>query len=187
MTRPRPMPTSPARWLSDPQPPTRASQPGAPYCDRTGWCLCTTIRWSQRRCNDPATSAGCRRRHTPATARLGQPTLVHHWLNIMKTYAKALIGLSFLGTLNALCLTSLFVRTKWAEHVSSVCDINSYASCTSVITNPHALFLGVPVCSIALIVYPVLIGLGFAALKRQRTRDIFYAASILSAMGLMLN
>lgn len=105
----------------------------------------------------------------------------------MKKYAKALIGLSSIGALNALYLTTLFVRTKWDEHVSSVCDINSYTSCTSVITNPHALFLGVPVCSIALIVYPILIGLGFAALKRQRTRDIFFAASILSAMGLMLN
>jgi len=105
----------------------------------------------------------------------------------MKTYAKALIGLSSVGALNALYLTTLFVRTKWQEHVSSVCDISSYASCTSVITNPHALFLGVPVCSIALIVYPILIGLGFAALKRRKTRDLFYASSIISAMGLMLN
>jgi uncharacterized membrane protein len=105
----------------------------------------------------------------------------------MKFYAKALIGLSTVGALNALYLTTLFLRTKWQEHVSSVCDINAYTSCTSVITNPHALFLGVPVCSIALVVYPVLIALGFAALKRRKTRDIFYAASILSAMGLMLN
>lgn len=105
----------------------------------------------------------------------------------MKNYAKAIIGLSSVGTLNALYLTSLFVRSKWQEHVSSVCDINATTSCTSVITNPHALFLGVPVCSIALVVYPVLIALGFAALRRPRTRDLFYAASILSAMGLMLN
>ena len=105
----------------------------------------------------------------------------------MKKYAKALIGLSSLGAVNALYLTTLFLRTKWQEHVSSVCDMSSYASCTSVITNPHAQFLGVPVCSIALIVYPILVGLGVAALRRQKTRDIFYAASILSAMGLMLN
>ncbi len=51
----------------------------------------------------------------------------------MKKYAKALIGLSCIGALNA-HLTTLFVRTKWEEHVSSVCDMNSYASCTSVIT-----------------------------------------------------
>ncbi len=105
----------------------------------------------------------------------------------MKKYAKAIIVLSSIGALNALYLTSLFIRTKWQEHVSSVCDINSYTSCTSVITNPHALFLGVPVCSIALVVYPVLIALGVAALKREKTRNVFYVASILSAMGLMLN
>jgi uncharacterized membrane protein len=105
----------------------------------------------------------------------------------MKKYAKAIIVLSSIGALNALYLTSLFIRTKWQEHVGSVCDINSYASCTSVITNPHAQFLGVPVCSIALVVYPVLIALGVAALKRQATRNLFYVASILSAMGLMLN
>jgi len=105
----------------------------------------------------------------------------------MKSYAKALIGFSSLGTLNALYLTTLFVRTKWQEHVSSVCDINATTSCTSVITSPFALFLGVPVCSIALVVYPALVALGIYALRRQKTRDLFYAASILSAMGLMLN
>jgi len=105
----------------------------------------------------------------------------------MRKYAKALIGLSFIGALNALYLTTLFVRTRWSEQAGSICDINAYASCSSVITNPHALFLGVPVCSIALLVYPILMGLGFAALRRHKTRDVFYAASILSAMGLMLN
>jgi len=105
----------------------------------------------------------------------------------MKRYAKALIGFSALGTLNALYLTILFLRTKWAEHVSSVCDINATTSCTSVITSPFARFLGVPVCSIALIVYPLLIALGIAALRRRRTRDLFYGASLLAAMGLMLN
>lgn len=105
----------------------------------------------------------------------------------MKNYAKAIIGLSSVGALNALYLTTLFLRTKWDQQTSSVCDISSTTSCTSVITSPFAHFLGVPVCSIALIVYPVLIALGVAALVRQRTRNLFYATSILSAMGLMLN
>ncbi len=105
----------------------------------------------------------------------------------MKNYARAIIGLSAVGTLNSLYLTILFLRSKWQENVSSVCDINATTSCTSVITNPHALFLGVPVCSIALIVYPVLIVLASLTLRREKTRDLFYATSILSAMGLMLN
>jgi uncharacterized membrane protein len=105
----------------------------------------------------------------------------------LKTYAKAIIGLSSVGALNALYLTTLFVKAKWGTPTSSVCDINATTSCTAVITSPYALFLGVPVCSIALIVYPLLIALGVAALKRRKTRDLFYAASILSAMGLMLN
>lgn len=107
--------------------------------------------------------------------------------NTLKSYAKAIIGLSSVGTLNALYLTILYVQNKWGTPAGSVCDINATTSCASVITSPYALFLGVPVCSIALIVYPVLIALGIAALKRETTRGLFYATSILSAMGLMLN
>lgn len=105
----------------------------------------------------------------------------------MKFYAKTIAVLSSLGTLNALYLTSLFVRSRWQANASSVCDFNATVSCTSVITSPYALFLGVPVCSIALLVYPVLIGLAITALRRQRTRNLFYATSLLSAMGLTLN
>jgi len=110
-----------------------------------------------------------------------------HGERTVKNYAKAIIGLSLLGTLNALYLTSLFVHNKWGAPASSVCDINSTVSCSNVIASPYALFLGVPVCSIALVVYPILIWLGLAALRREKTRDLFYAASILSALGLMLN
>jgi uncharacterized membrane protein len=106
---------------------------------------------------------------------------------MVKGPAKAIIALSALGTLNAAYLTSLFVRNKWMEAASSVCDVRETVSCTSVITSPYALFFGLPVCSIALLVYPVLIWLGAAALRRPRTRDLFFAAAILSAMGLMLN
>lgn len=105
----------------------------------------------------------------------------------MRTYAKAIIALSVFGALNALYLTVQFVRNKWGAGASSICDFNSEASCTSVITSPYALFLGMPVCTIALMVYPLLAGLGIAALKRAQTRNLFYAASILAAMGLMLN
>lgn len=105
----------------------------------------------------------------------------------MKNYGKAIIGLSAVGVMNALCPTILFARTNWQEHVSSVCEVPATTSCTSVITNPHAVFLRAPVGSIALIVHPVLIAPGFAGLRRQQTRDVFDATSILSAMGLTLN
>lgn len=105
----------------------------------------------------------------------------------MKRYAKAIIGLSLLGTLNALYLTVLFARAKWGTPSPGVCDINATTSCTTVIASPFALFLGVPVCSIALLVYPILVALGVAALRRPRTRDLFFTTSVISAMGLMLN
>lgn len=105
----------------------------------------------------------------------------------MKTYAKAVIALSIFGAANALYLTVLFAQNTWGEAAKSFCDFNSEASCTDVITNRYSQFLGVPVCTIALLVYPILAGLGYAALKRSRTRNLFYTASILSAMGLMLN
>jgi len=105
----------------------------------------------------------------------------------LKFYAKAIVFLSSVGTLNALYLTSMFVRNRWHASGPGVCDFNATVSCTSVITSPYALFLGVPVCSIALLVYPALVALAVAALRRARTRDIFYVTSLLSAMGLMLN
>ncbi len=105
----------------------------------------------------------------------------------VKTYAKAILSLSILGALNAAYLTGLFAQATWGASARSFCDVSSEVSCTSVLTSPYALFLGAPVCSIALLVYPALAAIGYAALKRTRTRNLFYSASILSAMGLMLN
>lgn len=105
----------------------------------------------------------------------------------MKFYARAIAVLSSLGTLNALYLTTLFLRNRWQAPAPSVCDFSETVSCTKVITSPSALFLGVPVCSIALLVYPALIIIAVAALRREKTRDLFYLSSLVSAMGLMLN
>jgi hypothetical protein len=78
----------------------------------------------------------------------------------MKTYAKAVIALSIFGAANALYLTVVFAQNTWGEAAKSFCDFNSEASCTDVITNRYSQFLGVPVCTIALLVYPILAGLG---------------------------
>jgi|GEM_PF-2015680 len=108
-------------------------------------------------------------------------------MNIKKTSALTIIIVSLIGMFNAIYLTYLFLQDKWGEAEKSFCDINSALSCSSVITSKYAQFLGVPVCTIALFVYPVLIVLAWMTLKAKKTRDLFYGISILSAMGLMLN
>ncbi len=104
-----------------------------------------------------------------------------------KTSALTIITVSLIGMLNAIYLTYLFLQDKWGEAEKSFCDINSSLSCSSVITSKYAQFLGVPVCTIALFVYPVLIVLAWMTLKAKKTRNLFYGISLLSAMGLMLN
>jgi uncharacterized membrane protein len=105
----------------------------------------------------------------------------------MKLSAKTIIVVSVLGMLNAIYLNYLFLQEKWGEGENNFCDINSSLSCSSVVTSPYAQFMGVPVCTIALFVYPVLIALAWMAMNRPGTRNLFYAISLLSAMGLMLN
>lgn len=101
--------------------------------------------------------------------------------------ALTIIVVSMLGMVNAIYLTYLFLQDKWGEAEVSFCDINASLSCSSVITSPYAQFMGVPVCTIALFVYPLLIVLAWMTLGRKRTKNLFYAISLLSAMGLMLN
>lgn len=105
----------------------------------------------------------------------------------MKTSAKIIIIASSLGMMNAIYLSYLFIREKSGISDVGFCDVNSSISCSSVITSPYAQFLGVPVCTIALFVYPILIVLAWLTLVRNKTKNLFYAISLLSAMGLMLN
>ena len=105
----------------------------------------------------------------------------------MKISAKTIITVSALGMLNAIYLSYLYLQSKWGEAEMGFCDINSSLSCSSVVTSPYSQFLGVPVCTIALFVYPILITLAWMTLKRPKTKNLFYAISLLSAMGLMLN
>jgi uncharacterized membrane protein len=104
-----------------------------------------------------------------------------------KSSALTIIIVSVIGMANAIYLTILFLLDKWGEAEKSFCDISASVSCTSVITSQYAQFLGVPVCTIALFVYPVMIALAWMTFKRKKTRNLFYAISLLSAMGLMLN
>ena len=104
-----------------------------------------------------------------------------------RTSALTIIIVSAIGMLNAIYLTILFLMDKWGEAEKSFCDINASLSCSSVVTSKFAQFLGVPVCTIALFVYPILIILAWMTFKRKKARNLFYTISLLSAMGLMLN
>lgn len=101
--------------------------------------------------------------------------------------AITIIVVSLIGMVNAIYLTYLFLQDKWGEAEKSFCDINASLSCSSVVTSQYAQFMGVPVCTIALFVYPILIVLAWMTLGRRKTKNLFYAISLLSAMGLMLN
>ena len=106
----------------------------------------------------------------------------------MRIAAKTIIAVSFLGFLNALYLTIIFLeKTLGQSKQPSFCDINNQFSCSNIITSSYGKFLGVPVCTVALVVYPAIIILAYLAIKKRRPRNYFYAISILAGMGMMLN
>ncbi|WP_347986010.1 vitamin K epoxide reductase family protein [Methylomonas sp. AM2-LC] len=105
----------------------------------------------------------------------------------MRLAAKTIFAASTIGMLNAGYLTYLYWQETADSNVIGLCDINSTLSCSSVISSPYAQFLGVPVCSIALFVYPILMVLAWQLLSKTHTRNRFYAITIIAAMGLMLN
>lgn len=105
----------------------------------------------------------------------------------MKAAAKTIIILSILGVLNAGYLTYLFVQERQGGLTTTFCDINNTLSCSSVITSPYAQLFGVPICTIALFVYPFLILLAALSLKEKTPKDYFFALGILSAMGTTMN
>ena len=105
-----------------------------------------------------------------------------------KTYAKIIIGSSILGVANAAYLTYIFVqRTFFASTASSFCDVSNRLACSSVVTSKYAQLLGIPICTWALVVYGALIVLAILALKAKKPRNLFYAISIISGMGVILN
>jgi uncharacterized membrane protein len=106
----------------------------------------------------------------------------------MKASAKVIIVSSILGFLNALYLTILFVQKSiLGDKSSSVCDINSTMSCSSVITSPYSKLFGLPVCTIAMFVYPAIVILAYLALKKKAVKNYFYAISLLATAGMMMN
>jgi uncharacterized membrane protein len=105
----------------------------------------------------------------------------------MKAAAKTIIVLSILGVLNASYLTYLYIQEVAGATGASFCDINNTISCSNVILSPYAQLFAMPICTVALFVYPVLIILAILALKKKNPKDYFFALGILAALGTMMN
>jgi uncharacterized membrane protein len=106
----------------------------------------------------------------------------------MKAAAKTIIVLSILGILNASYLTYLFIREAYIGSTGATfCDINPSVSCSSVIVSPYAQLFGLPICTIALLIYPVLLILAILALKKKQPKNIFFTLGLLASMGMMMN
>jgi len=101
--------------------------------------------------------------------------------------AKSIMVFSLLGALNGGYLTYVFWKNTFGSGGSSFCDINSLFSCSSVVTSPYAQFFGAPVCSWAIAVYLIMVLLAYKALKKTAAKGYFYAISVLSGMGIMMN
>ena len=101
--------------------------------------------------------------------------------------ARFILILSSLGFLNASYLTYFFIQKTFFNNPYSICDISNTLSCSSVITSPYAQFFGLPGCTIALIVYPVLIFLAYRALCNKKPQIPFFWLSVFSGMGLVMN
>lgn len=91
-------------------------------------------------------------------------------------------GLSVLGFLNAGYVTYLYFFVINAnKNTFTVCDINNTFSCSQALSSGIDIF-GVPPCTIALFVYPIIFWLTYL-------KDSFYnkAISILSLLGIFMN
>ncbi|MFA6992386.1 MAG: vitamin K epoxide reductase family protein [Candidatus Gracilibacteria bacterium] len=105
-----------------------------------------------------------------------------------KEISKGIMVFSGLGVLNASYLTYVFLKATYGSGGSSFCDINSTFSCSDIVVTPYAQFFGVPTCTIAIPVYLILFYLAYKIYKGgENTAGKFYAISVLSGMGLMMN
>lgn len=70
--------------------------------------------------------------------------------------------------------------------LSTICDFSKWSSCTDVLRDPLSLVFGIPFPWIALVVYPVLLGLAWYGYKKSSYAQAKVLA-VLSAMGMCFN
>jgi uncharacterized membrane protein len=106
-----------------------------------------------------------------------------------RTLSKIILGSSILGVLNGGYLTYLFIKlTYFAGEGASFCDFNNRFTCSSIVTSKYAQFFGLPICTYAMVVYLIMVVLALNTLKKKKNpKNSFYAISVLSGMGMMMN
>jgi len=86
----------------------------------------------------------------------------------MKKYS-IIITLTIIAIVNAAYLSykSYVYHFVDSDKLSTVCDFSRWSSCTDVLRNPLSLTFGIPFPWIALLIYPVLLGLAWYGHKRD--------------------
>lgn len=94
--------------------------------------------------------------------------------------------ISFLASMNAAYLTysAFLIQKKLSSW--SFCDISNTFSCTSVFNNDFAWFWWIPFSEIALVVYPILVGLAIWWLK-WNSKKAYMSILALSIWWLLFN
>lgn len=100
----------------------------------------------------------------------------------------AVIVLALIGAANAAYVTYLtyWVLPAIAADGSLFCDINDVFSCSRALTLKDARIFGIPSCTIALFVYPIIAALG-ACIVRRGTLVKFAILEGLAFMGTLMN
>lgn len=98
------------------------------------------------------------------------------------------MALAVVAIINAAYLSykSYLYHFANAGKLSTICDFSKWSSCTDVLRDPLSLVFGIPFPWIALVVYPVLLGLAWYGYKKSSYAQAKVLA-VLSAMGMCFN
>lgn len=105
----------------------------------------------------------------------------------MKTIARIIALLSAVGVANGSYLTYLFIQKQYFPASITVCDINDTLSCSKILTSPYSKFLGLPICSIAIVVYITIVVLALLAAHKARPQNYFFTIALLTAAATAFN
>lgn len=105
----------------------------------------------------------------------------------MKKYS-IIVALASVAIVNAAYLSykSYIYHFVDPYRLTTICDFSRWSSCTDVLRNPLSLVFGIPFPWIALLVYPILLGLAWYGYKKASLWPA-QAIVVLSGMGMCFN